>query len=264
MRTCMFCDEKADTGEHVWPRWLVERSLVERSPSSDIACTYLERVDRDVEGWHTPKPTLVVKQVCSACNNGWMSRLENEAKFVLESILDGRLRILDASAQLTLAQWAVKTAMVLESLDCSRPWFYSKNERRLMRGSRTMPERTSVWLTQCINHQHVYSVKKDLRTTLGDGGLRAIATTMAFGSLAFQVVTIKTPPEIPRHVPVSYEVSDGPWDRTLVQVWPVSDCPLAWPPYYGLNGDLGLETLTERLSAARWGSTDGTSVTTLR
>jgi hypothetical protein len=102
-------------------------------------------------------------------------------------------------------------------------------------------------------------VKKDLSTARGNNGLRAIATTMAFGFLAFQVVSIRTPPEIPTHVPVSYEVSDGPWEQTLVQIWPTSDRLLTWPPYYGLDGDLGLDTLTERLSAAKWQSTDDAS-----
>jgi hypothetical protein len=251
LRTCMFCHELADTREDAWPQWLIKRF-----PSSDIARTYLERGEHDVNSWHTRKPKLVVKRVCSGCNNGWMSRLESEAKPVLESILDGHLKSLDPSAQLTLAKWAVKTAMVLEAIDSSRPWFYSENERWLMREAQNIPVRTSVWIAKCIHHPHIYSVKKDLSTARGDDGLRAIATTMAFGFLAFQVVSIGTPPEIPTHVPVSYEVSNGPWEQTLVQIWPISDRLLTWPPYYGLDGDLGLDTLTERLSAAKWQSTD--------
>ena len=251
MRTCMFCHELADTGEDAWPQWLIKRF-----PSSDVARTYLERVERAVNSWHTRKPKLVVKRVCSGCNNGWMSRLENEAKPVLESILDGRLQSLDPSAQLTLAKWAVKTAMVLEAIDSSRPWFYSENERWLMREAQKIPVRTSAWIAKCIHHPHIYSVKKYLSTVRGDDGPRAIATTMAFGFLAFQVVSIRTPPETPTHDPVSYAVSNGPWEQTLVQIWPISDRLLTWPPYYGLDGDLGLDTLTERLSAAKWQPTD--------
>ncbi len=62
------------------------------------------------------KPELPVKWLCATCNNGWMSMLENEAKPILESILDEKLKDIDAASQSTLACWAVKTAMVLECI----------------------------------------------------------------------------------------------------------------------------------------------------
>ena len=73
---------------------------------------------------------------------------------------------------------------------------------------------------------------------------------MAFGSLALQVVTIRTPAAIPANVAVTYDIREGPWDQILVQVWPISQDTRVWPPSHGLAGALGLEALTVRLSPA--------------
>lgn len=242
---CMFCSEKARTKEDAWPLWLMKRF-----PTSSNACIDAERGGRELGMWPTAKPKLQVRWLCASCNNGWMSRLENEAKPVLESILDDNLKNLDASAQTTLARWAVKTAMVIEAIDSNRPWFYSEDDRQLMRAAIALPLRTSVWIAKCINQPNIYSAAKDLRTTPGDYGVHAFATTMAFGSLAIQVVSIKTSAAISENITLTYDVREGPWDQTLIPVWPIGQNLQAWPPRYGLAGELGLDALTERLSPA--------------
>lgn len=72
---------------------------------------------------------------------------------------------------------------------------------------------------------------------------------MAFGSLAFQIVSIKTPTTIPENMSLTYDVTEGPWDQTLLQIWPIIQESSGWPVGYGLNSELGLEALTERLNA---------------
>ena len=209
-----------------------------------------ERGGQKLGSWRMAKPKLLVKWLCASCNNGWMSRLENEAKPVMKSILDDKLKDIDISAQSTLARWALKTAMVLESIDSDRTWFYSEDERQLMGAVQSLPPRTSVWIAKCINQPNIYSAAKDLRTAPNNGGVRAYATTMAFGSLAFQIVSIKTSVAIPENVTLTYEITGGPWDQTLLQVWPAMQKSMEWPPQYGLNSEFGLDALTERLSPA--------------
>lgn len=245
MRICIFCGERASTLEDVWPQWLMKRF-----PLSDTA-----RMDADLGGrklYSRPiaKPELLLKKLCQTCNNGWMSRLEDEVKPVVESILDDTLQVLDVPMQLTLAQWAVKTAMVLEAIDSNRRWFYSENERQQMCDARTLPQRTSVWIAKCVDQPNVYSGANDLWTTSGDNGIHGFTVTMAFGPLALQVMTIRTPASIPLHIAMTYAVREGPWDQLLVQVWPISQDIRVWPPSHGLAGTLGLEVLTERLNPA--------------
>lgn len=246
MRICMFCGNKVSSVEDAWPLWLMKRF-----PCSDKARTYGEIGAHNLGNWPTSKPRHRLKKLCRDCNCGWMSRLENETKPIIESILDEKLTAIDVSAQLTIARWAAKTAMVLETIDSNRPCFYAEIERLLMRETQTIPQRTSVWIAKCIDHPNIYSAAKELRTASGDDGVHAFITTMGFGSLALQVLGMKTPAKIPESVAITYDVSDGPWDQTLVQVWPPSQNPLVWPLQYGLKGELGLEALTERLNPAK-------------
>ncbi len=247
MRTCIFCSNKASTGEDAWPKWLMKRF-----PASNTSYMDAERGGRKLGSWTMAKPKLLIKWLCAECNNGWMSRIESKTKPVLAPLLDDRLSAIDSSNQSMLASWAVKTSMVLECLNPNRSRFYTDDERQMMCAKQTVPPRTSVWIAKCVNQPNIYSAAKDLRTSMDDNGVHAYTTTMAFGSLAFQVVSIKTPKTIPEYASLTYDVTQGHWDKTLLQVWPIIQESIGWPAGYGLNGELGLDALTERLSPKRY------------
>ena len=244
MRKCIFCNNKASTREDAWPLWLMKRF-----PASNTSYMDAERGGHKLGSWPMAKPGLRVKWLCANCNNGWMSRIESKTKPVLISILDDKLNAMDSSSQTTLACWAVRTSMVLECLNPNRIWFYTDYERQMMRVTQSIPPRTSVWIAKCVNQPNIYSAAKGLRTSIDDNGVHAYVTTMAFGSLAFQIVSIKTPTTIPENMSLTYDVTEGPWGQTLLQIWPIIQESGGWPVGYGLNSELGLEALTERLNA---------------
>lgn len=177
-----------------------------------------------------------------------MSKLENEMKPIVDSILDEQARALDVSSQAVIAAWAIKTTMALEALYPEREFFYSENERQNMRVVSAIPERTCIWIAKCVNQPNIYSVGKDLRTAPGDNEAKAYVTTMAFGSLALQVASIRTPANVPKEIQITYDSREGPWDKILLQVWPLILYSQQWPPNHGLDGEWGLDVLTERLS----------------
>jgi hypothetical protein len=244
MRTCMFCQEQVSSREDIWPQWLTKRF-----PLSDASRMEAERGGHKLGTWQTKTPQLLpAKCVCGNCNNGWMSKLENEMKPIVDSILDEQFRALDVSSQAVIAVWAIKTAMALEALYLERGFFYSENERQNMRAVSAIPERTSIWIGKCVNQPNIYSAGKDLRTAPGGKEVKAFVTTMAFGSLALQVVSIRITANLPKEMQVTYDTREGPWDKILLRVWPLIPYSQQWPPSYGLDGDWGLEALTERLS----------------
>ena len=55
-----------------------------------------------------------LKEVCEACNNGWMSRLESEAKPLILGLIRGSLGLqsLTEGERRILARWAGKTAII--------------------------------------------------------------------------------------------------------------------------------------------------------
>ena len=244
MRTCMFCQEQASSKEDIWPQWLTKRF-----PLSEASFMEAERGGQKLGTWKNKSPKLLpARCVCGICNNGWMSKLEVEMKPIVESILDKQLRVLDASSQAVISVWAVKTAMALEALCPERVYFYSEDERKNIRAISTIPIRTSIWIASCVNQPNIYSEGKDLRTAQGGNEAKAYVTTMAFGSLAIQVASIRVLANLPQEVQITYDSRKGPWDKTLLQVWPIVRQSQQWPPHYGLDGEYGLEALTERLS----------------
>jgi len=105
--------ENAKSDEHVIPDWL-QRHL---GVTSDIVTpTRVRSEDRriiDVRQ-HT-MGAFVAGTVCSTCNGGWMSRLEQEVKPVLVRLINAPqlLEALSNEERSTVARWALKTAAVL-------------------------------------------------------------------------------------------------------------------------------------------------------
>jgi hypothetical protein len=95
-RKCIFCGELL-TGnrekEHIIPRWLLEHMgirdtelflAVAKSDDNTIMESRTQAADEFVEG-----------RVCGGCNSGWMSKLENESKGLLISLIEGTSSLLD-------------------------------------------------------------------------------------------------------------------------------------------------------------------------
>lgn len=242
MRICIFCQENASTKEDVWPQWLTKRF-----PLYNTSRMEAERGGRNLGNWPIKTLKLLpVRCVCAECNNGWMSRLENEVKPVIEAILDDRMNLINSSSQAHIAVWAVKTAMVLEALYPDREWFYTSDQRRGLRILSAIPERTSIWIAKCVDQPNIYSAAKDMRTAPGKNEVHAYVTTMAFGSLAIQVMTMRAHTNLSKGTKIIYDVNEGPREEVLMQVWPIMPNLQQWPPSQGLAGELGLDALTNR------------------
>ena len=55
-----------------------------------------------------------LRRICEPCTNGWMSRLENNAKPVIVGLMDGSLKpdTMDDEQRRLLGRWAGKSALV--------------------------------------------------------------------------------------------------------------------------------------------------------
>jgi hypothetical protein len=106
-RRCVFCGSRDLTREHVLPDWLTEIGL-DREPAMHHAGP-LNRLPRQ---WSAKPFATTVKMVCAACNNGWLSQLEGEAKPVIAPLIRGEARRLPYDDQALIAAWTCKTALV--------------------------------------------------------------------------------------------------------------------------------------------------------
>lgn len=141
-------------------------------------------------------------QICEPCNNGWLSRLESAVKPILAPMaVDGKTTELDASAQKSLATWAVKTALLLEFAIRQRypdaravtGYVASEVERTWLMTGGEPPPRGRVWIGG-------FDARNRVALRFESANLSAVGresaevpahlTTLSVGYVAFQVFTI--------------------------------------------------------------------------
>jgi hypothetical protein len=134
---CLFCPNRADSKEHLWPDWIL-KSLKHRVPIR-------QNIGKlPAEEFSGP---LVIKCVCGKCNSGWMSQLEGRAKPIIGPLMHDLSFTLDSAQQETVSAWAVKIAMVLEATKRrTRTACYTKHECEQLRVHSSMPTRSLGWL----------------------------------------------------------------------------------------------------------------------
>ncbi|WP_216898412.1 hypothetical protein [Nocardia alni] len=123
-KTCAFCGVPSRlTEEHIFGDWLRKLGYNGEGLREIGDPPIVQR-----GGPFTKK----VKIVCASCNNGWMSRLEQDTKPLLIRLFrsHGRSIPLETDAQLTLARWAFKTAVVCAYSDKSQLELIPKEHRR--------------------------------------------------------------------------------------------------------------------------------------
>ncbi|MET3911102.1 hypothetical protein ABID59_005464 [Bradyrhizobium sp. S3.3.6] len=148
-RTCMFCDGRGMTGEHLWPLWMSRLEV--RNYDKNSHSQWLSDINE--EGTFIIKQQarlgsiedIVIKRVCSTCNNGWMSAIQGKAKPLIINLLAGKRDGLTSDSQLVLAQWATMLMMVAEFLAKDRVAISPAQRRDFMETQRP-PENVKLWI----------------------------------------------------------------------------------------------------------------------
>jgi len=242
MRSCLFCLAPANSLEDAWPQWITKQ-FKGRRPSE----VHAERGGKKLKPWRTLQPELTIRCVCRGCNNGWMSQLEQAAQPVLQPLIAGQSVSLDETGQAVVARWAVKTAMVLEAVDPREKRIYEAAQCARFRACGAIPWRTTIWLAASVDSASFMSTKN---RHLGEPAHEIVgaSTTMAFGHIAIQVLTMQVPEDVGPQTVVTTMVRRGPWDQLTRQVWSTR-APVTWPPAMGVSGEEGLDAFADRFSA---------------
>lgn len=93
-RRCIFCGIRAaNSKEHFWSSWMTKTIQFPRTASHRIAHRVEHpptgMVHRDVRQTNGSLNSRKIRAVCTMCNNGWMNRLEAEARRLLEPMMLG-------------------------------------------------------------------------------------------------------------------------------------------------------------------------------
>lgn len=240
MRQCLFCDSPANSREHVWPEWVLNRLNVQ-----DVI---RHKMGNDPERL-LPNPEQKVRAVCKPCNEGWMSNLEQKNIPLIGNMMQDIALPLNGLHQYHIATWAVKMSMIGDFLARShRPMFFNQAERVQLRVATDLPERTTVWIGRHNFPDHIGFWGTNSWSL--DKTVHAFITTVLVGHLVVQAVTLQcTGKWDGTEMTVNSVAGPRPWPEMLTDIWP-NKVSAQWPPQFsfGNEGQFSLLRLVRRYS----------------
>lgn len=238
---CIFCENESGSEEHLWGAWIHRR--VKIGPIRVQEGTDPELIDDD--------PERTVNTVCHTCNNTWMSRLEEKNIPAVGDMLENKPTGIDAGRQRLLTEWAVKTAMVTDSIKAR--WgdekFYATDECVALRLSQEIPNGTRIWIG-ALTEQHLGAVGTDFTILRGDRVRigTGMAVTIVVGHFMVQVAIVHMNPGTAAKDAPLVQPKPGDWDRKLIQLYPKVRKQVRWPPEVSFTngGPLSVAFLMDR------------------
>lgn len=231
-KTCIFCDGRVNSKEDLPPKWIIR--LLKKSPKEKVPMrTY--RYGQAPRQWMTGDSALRVGKVCKGCNNGWMSRLENDVKPIFSPMILGTSATLTASQQERITTWLTKCTLMYDSMD-KGDVFYDVFDRQHFKKTVAPFSDTAAWLGHYSGTMaRSFVDHRTLRTKFSSGGsVKTHVLTMCMGQLVLQITSVKRL-EGPL-TPYTHLQTIGPrLTDALVQVWPWNLQGVPWPPSLSFN-----------------------------
>lgn len=243
-KRCIFCGERVDSREHVWPQWLVR--IIEPLPGSNKTL-FAIRTNKDGQSnrWKRSTPELVTKSVCRGCNEGWMSDMEQTTKPILCPMIKGEETTLTTIQQTRIAIWMLKVAIVLDSMSFEAR-FYEESERFHFRATFLPPGFLTFWLGYYSgSHWSGFTNHRILTNEKSVPPYKSYVLTMAFGRLVLQLCNSKLA-TFTNAVARKFPVRNGDW--SIVEFSPHLNRSILWPPFGPSfdDSERKLETFSER------------------
>lgn len=160
-----------------------------------------------------------------------MSDLETGTAPILKPLISDSLCTLDYVQQLALSVWTTKTAMVYECVkEKGTPAFYSAENRQHLLTWSMPPSDTLIWIGR---YKDSYSLFSENHYLSNPGSANVLSegcvTTFAMGRLVTQIFTARRGSH-GEGKSIDVARKKGEWDRLLIQIWPVRERFIRWPP----------------------------------
>lgn len=224
-RKCIFCGKKPVTKEHIFGAWL--SPLFPAPPGKQMFVDMGEFTKGQINNANRRFPQnldLKVKQVCSSCNNGWMSRLERKALEIIPALYTGEKSSISPDDQSLLASWATKTAVTVRYLE-KQPLVPLRRREWLFQ-NHTPPSDTSVWIARYDGDGIATIISKDLFIKGNQISLNrpnGQLVLFSIGSLFFIVLSMYL-----RDAKIRVEFPNLAKEH-LYQIWPSNGQNISWP-----------------------------------
>ncbi len=176
--------------------------------------------------------------MCSDCNSGWLSQIQNAAKPILIPLLEGGTTTLDETAQQLVATWLAMSTMTGEHLSQDQARVaVPQSDRTWLMEKGTPPSGWCIWVghyprqtnpTQWVKASFPIVNADKLPDTISDEDLAPTMQTTAFsvGNLFAFAMSCHFP-----EIPIGWDWRTAPRARDiLTRVWPIRSPMIAWPP----------------------------------
>ncbi len=269
--SCAFCAariavppgavKKGDKGEHLWPAW-VAKLIRKANPTQRLFQFFTLQGDSLVmkrrQAVHFKQPV-----VCTGCNNGWMSVLENDVRsFLTNAVVNATPMILASGTSERFALWAAKNAVVLDHIGLlagnRKVPFYSPAERFAIQRYSRIPANIAIRLFRNTSLQFSFAkgTYSESTPSTRNGDLRnrrVFSATFSYVNLGVQVVKVRTVRPARNAGSLLIRPASG-WADHTTDVWPEPSRPHQWPPR------LSLSTLDELWEFAHQWTADKPSI----
>jgi len=251
-RACVFCgaEDRKISKEHLWSKWMatyVDPSGGTANIKSRILSTKTGQV-KDSESWPEAAFGQEISGTCKPCNEGWMERIEDEARPFLIPMLEDRETELRPQAQRAVARWATLKLLVAHLGHRAEKQSIPAARFRQFFIDRSFPSGARVWIGRYDGTGAWPTHYRYLELFVSENG--GTEPDESNGYLAgFSV----------GHLVFFYwghELRHGPLPDVsrvaayLAPVWPATGTA-RWPPEQSLDGD-GMRFVMERFPVDRW------------
>jgi len=236
MKKCAFCENPANSGEHLWSDWICE--LI---PHKGFTLRRLDTSTGKYHPWHSSTLDQKTKVVCRECNSTWMSDIESEARQTLSNVIvDGAPLTLLPRGIAALTAYAFKCVVISNhmNLHSQEPYFLPYIRHRF-RDYLEIPRGTQMWLSAFRGKHASNGVYAGYFARPQDrDDFEFYVFTFMAGFLVFQVACPRANKlhlvgrRLPRLAPTQK------WSEATTQFWPNDHgLPILWPPRLYLSDD---------------------------
>jgi hypothetical protein len=177
-----------------------------------------------------PRLDTTLREVCAACNHGWLHDLERSFRSLMLNALKGHVReptILTPGQQQVVATWAIKTWLLLERAQVFMRGMAIESPDTLSRMRRhnapSDSSRVSIGAVRITDNTFSWLSSSRLRRA-GEDYDFGVVGVFTIGAVVFHVAGAVEPPPGGR---AGFEVGGPDW---FVPVWPSHVGEVRWPP----------------------------------
>lgn len=110
---CIFCGNDDMTEEHIVADWVLRAFFRSKTTRADLSGSFIGPKQMRVGA---AEPIATAKVICRACNNEWLSQIDNRAAQALRPLVQGRSEVtLSPDAQSAVSAWIFKCALIFDA-----------------------------------------------------------------------------------------------------------------------------------------------------